>query len=99
MNFFKVMAHQLRLQILESLCKGPKSVTEPQYDLNSGGSTVSRHLAVLKAKKLVFGTKDKNRTIYAIQDPLIHDLFNTTKSIFYNQLREVISSLSTEDKE
>lgn len=98
-NFFKVMAHPLRLQILELLCAGPKSVNELQLCLNSEGSMVSQQLSVLRAKHLVSGIKEGSRVVYSIQDPLIHDLLTMTKEIFNNQIKQVIHTLEPQAEE
>ncbi|MCY9667598.1 metalloregulator ArsR/SmtB family transcription factor [Paenibacillus alginolyticus] len=94
-NVFKVMAHPLRLQILELLCEGPKGVNELQSRLQSQGSTVSQHLGVLKAKHLVIGMKAGTRVVYSVQDPLLCDLLFMTKNMFNNQLMSVIDILDT----
>ncbi|WP_373230667.1 ArsR/SmtB family transcription factor [Cohnella sp.] len=92
-NFFKVMSHPLRLQILELICEGAKSVNELQSCLNGEGSMVSQQLSALRAKHLVSGIKEGNRVVYSIQNPLIHDLLIMTKEIFNNQIKHVIHVL------
>jgi ArsR family transcriptional regulator len=89
------MSHPLRLQILELLCEGPKSVNELQSRLQSQGSTVSQHLGVLKAKHLIIGMKAGTRVVYSVQDPLLCDLLFMTKNMFNNQLTRVINILDT----
>jgi DNA-binding transcriptional ArsR family regulator len=89
------MAHPLRLQILELLCEGPKSVNELQSCLHSKGSMVSQHLSVLRAKYLVTVMKVGNRVVYSVQDPLLYDLLFMTKCIFSNQLMNAINILDS----
>ncbi|MEF3304149.1 metalloregulator ArsR/SmtB family transcription factor [Paenibacillus sp. GYB003] len=98
-NVFKVMAHPLRLQIMELLCEGPKGVNELQSRLQSQGSMVSQHLGVLKAKHLVIGMKVGTRVVYSVQDPLLCDLLFMTKNMFNNQLMNVIDILDTRTHE
>lgn len=45
LNFFKVMAHPLRIQIIELLSESPKSVNEFQLLLECEGSIISQHLS------------------------------------------------------
>jgi DNA-binding transcriptional ArsR family regulator len=92
-EFFKALAHPMRIRILEVLCEGDKNVNELQSILGSEGSAVSQQLAVLRNKNIVFGLKDKTSVIYSLQDPLIKDLLKVAKQIFDNHLVDAISLL------
>ncbi|WP_107942754.1 metalloregulator ArsR/SmtB family transcription factor [Metasolibacillus sp. FSL H7-0170] len=92
-DFFKALAHPLRIHILELLSEGEKSVQEIQEALNKEGSAISQQLSVLRAKNIVVGTKDGKRVLYSLRDPMILDLLNVTKRIFNNHLIDTISML------
>ncbi|MFH5184594.1 ArsR/SmtB family transcription factor [Paenibacillus sp. TAB 01] len=92
-DFFKALAHPLRIRILEILSEGDKNVNEIQTILNSEGSAVSQQLAVLRNKNVVVGTKDGTSVIYSLRDPLIKDLLKVAKQIFDNHLINAISLL------
>ncbi|WP_428910521.1 ArsR/SmtB family transcription factor [Niallia sp. Krafla_26] len=92
-DFFKALAHPLRIKILEVLTQGEFSVNEIQTALGSEGSTVSQQLMVLRNKNIVVGTKDGNRVIYSLRDPLIIDLLAVAKQIFNNHLIDTITIL------
>ncbi|WP_425325247.1 ArsR/SmtB family transcription factor [Planococcus soli] len=92
-EFFKALAHPLRIRILEILAEGDKSVNEIQLLAESEGSAVSQQLTVLKAKNIVTGTKEGNRVIYSLRDPMITELLDVAKRIFNNQLSETITIL------
>lgn len=92
-EFFKALAHPLRIRILEILAQGDKSVNEIQQLAESEGSAVSQQLTVLKAKNIVTGTKEGNRVIYSLRDPMIIDLLDVARKIFNNQLSETITIL------
>ena len=94
-DFFKALAHPLRIQILELLCEGEKNVNEIQSILGSEGSAVSQQLMVLRSKNIVVGKKDGNKVLYSLRDPLIIDLLTITKQIFSNQLNDTISMLDS----
>lgn len=49
-DFFKALAHPMRIRILELLSDGDKTVNELQSILGSEGSAVSQQLAVLRSK-------------------------------------------------
>lgn len=92
-DFFKALAHPLRIQILEVLSEGERSVNEIQAQLGSEGSAVSQQLTVLRAKNIVYGTKDGNRVIYSLRDPMIIELLEVAKQIFNNHLVDAITLL------
>ncbi|WP_449539190.1 ArsR/SmtB family transcription factor [Ferdinandcohnia sp. Marseille-Q9671] len=92
-DFFKALAHPLRIRILELLAEGDKNVNEIQSLIGSEGSAVSQQLTVLRAKNIVYGTKDGNRVIYSLRDPMIIELLSVAKQIFNNHLVDTISLL------
>lgn len=92
-DFFKALSHPLRIKILEVLTQGNFSVNEIQTALGSEGSTVSQQLMVLRNKNIVVGTKNGNRVIYSLRDPLINDLLSVAKQIFNNHLIDTITIL------
>ncbi|WP_379966184.1 ArsR/SmtB family transcription factor [Ectobacillus sp. sgz5001026] len=92
-EFFKALAHPLRIRILEILSEGEKSVNEIQTLVNSEGSAVSQQLSVLRAKNIVVGTKNGKQVMYSLRDPMITDLLTVAREIFNNQLVYTISML------
>ena len=68
-------------------------VNEIQNEIGSEGSTVSQQLMVLRNKNIVVGTKNGNRVIYSLRDPLIIDLLQVAKQIFNNHFVDTISML------
>lgn len=95
-DFFKALAHPLRIKILEVLVQGDKSVTEIQTILGSEGTAVSQQLAVLRSKNVVYGIKKGTSVVYSLTDPLIGDLLFAAKRIFNNHLINTISLLEDE---
>ena len=92
-EFFKALAHPMRIRILEVLSDGEKSVNELQTILGSEGSAVSQQLSVLRAKNLVNTVKEGTTVVYSLRDPLIKDLLAVARQIFDNHLVESISLL------
>jgi len=92
-DFFKALAHPMRIRILEVLSEGERTVNELQTILGSDGSAVSQQLAVLRSKNVVSGTKEGTSVIYSLRDPLIKDLLGVAKQIFDNHLVDAISLL------
>src|SRR5262245_24807661 len=85
-DFFKALAHPLRIQLLEVLVGGARSVQELQQALRVGQPLVSQQLAVLRARNIVDARKDGTTVRYAVRDPLIGQLLEVAWRIFNNQL-------------
>lgn len=92
-EFFKALAHPMRIRILELLSEGEKNVNELQAILGSEGSAVSQQLAVLRAKNVVASVKEGTTVIYSLRDPLIKELLAVARQIFDNHLVNAISLL------
>lgn len=92
-DFFKALAHPLRIKILEILAQGDKSVNEILELLELEGSAVSQQLSILRSKNIVIGNKDGNRVIYSLRDPAIIELLSVAKKIFNNHLIDTITIL------
>lgn len=85
-EFFRALAHPVRIRLLEELGSGERSVQALQEALGLGQPVVSQHLAVLRAKNLVTTRKAGTTVWYAVRDPLIHDLLRVARRIFDNRL-------------
>jgi len=92
-DFFKALAHPLRIRILELLVDGKKSVNEIQSCLEKEGSAVSQQLSVLRGKNIVYGTKEGKKVYYSLSDPMIVELLSIAKDIFNNHLINTITRL------
>lgn len=98
-DFFKALAHPLRIRILEVLAAGEKSVSEIQNSVNSEGSAVSQQLSVLRAKNIVVGTKKGKSVIYSLRDPSLVQLLDAAREIFNNHLIDTLSMLEEMDEQ
>jgi len=85
-EFFKALAHPVRIHMLELLRSGERSVQDLQGELGLDQSTVSQQLAVLRAKNIVRARKEGTTVRYAVVDPLIGDLLDVARGIFNRQL-------------
>lgn len=92
-EFFKALAHPLRIRILELLAEGDRSVNEIQSLIGSEGSAVSQQLTILRAKNIVTGTKVGNRVIYSLRDPMIVEVLSAARLVFNNHLVDTITIL------
>jgi DNA-binding transcriptional ArsR family regulator len=98
-EFFRALAHPVRIRILEELRDGSRTVHALQEALGLDQPSVSQQLAVLRAKNLVAATKTGTSVHYAVRDPLIHDLLMTARTIFNNRLVDTQAMLKALTKE
>lgn len=92
-DFFKALAHPLRIRILELLAEGDKNVNELQTLVGDEGSAVSQQLSILRSKNIVYGTKEGNRVTYSLRDPMIMELLHIARQIFNNHLIDTVTML------
>ncbi|HWC01755.1 MAG TPA: metalloregulator ArsR/SmtB family transcription factor [Methylomirabilota bacterium] len=85
-RFFKALAHPVRIRIVEHLVERDRTVQELQGALALDQSSVSQHLAVLRANHVVTSRKVGVTVRYALRDPLVGDLLGVARRIFSNQL-------------
>lgn len=85
-EFFRALAHPIRIRILEILSVGDRSVQELQDNLQLDQPVVSQQLAVLRGKNIVVARKLGTTVKYAVRDRLVGDLLKTARVIFENQL-------------
>jgi ArsR family transcriptional regulator len=85
-EFFKALAHPIRIRILELLVRGEHSVHELQAALELDQPTVSQQLAVLRAKNIVEARKQGTAVKYRVRDPSLRGLLEVTRRIFDNHL-------------
>lgn len=92
-DFFRALAHPIRIRILETLGSGERSVQELQQALHLDQPVVSQQLAVLRAKNIVTTRKVGTTVRYALGDPLISRLLSVAREIFNNHLAGTQSML------
>lgn len=85
-EFFKALAHPVRIRILEILVQGGRSVHELQEALGLDQPTVSQQLAVLRAKNIVDTRKEGTAVRYTVRDASLGELLAITRRIFDNHL-------------
>ena len=73
-GMLKALAHPVRLKMAAGLLGKECNVTRMVKALGLPQSTVSQHLAVLKAKGIVTTRKEGVRTCYRVADPRIKGL-------------------------
>lgn len=92
-DFFRALAHPVRIRILEALGARDHTVQELQQALGLEQPIVSQQLAVLRAKNVVTPRKVGTTAQYALSDPLIARLLAVAREIFDNRLVDTQSML------
>ena len=92
-DFFRALAHPIRIRILETLGAGERSVQELQEALGLEQPIVSQQLAILRGKNIVTPRKVGTTVRYALSDPLITQLLVVAREIFNNHLVDSQSML------
>jgi DNA-binding transcriptional ArsR family regulator len=85
-EFFRALAHPVRIRILEVLVHGELSVGEIQLQLGLEQSLVSQQLSILRAKNIVAARKQGTTASYTVRDPLLAELLDVARQIFNNHL-------------
>ncbi len=93
-EFFKALAHPLRIRILNALRQGELGVNELCTRLSVEQSTLSQQLAVLRTRDIVSGRKSANNVFYSVKDPATFRLLDAAGDIFNNHLINVKDMLS-----
>lgn len=70
-EILKALAHPTRLFIVQELTRGERCVCELTEMVDADISTVSKHLSVLKAARIVSSRKDGNMVFYALRLPCV----------------------------
>lgn len=93
-EFFRAMAHPIRIRILEALVtRGEMSVQELQRALGIDQPIVSQQLARLRAGGIVIARRAGAIQRYTVCDPLLKDLLRVAKQILDRRLTGMQSML------
>lgn len=97
-EFFKALAHPVRIRIVDCLRDGEKGVNELSQALQIEPANVSQQLAVLRMRNIVTGRKAGSNVYYSVSDASLFRLLDVAKEIFNNQLvgvRDMLEQMET----
>ena len=95
-EFFKALAHPVRIRILDCLRDGEKGVNELSEVLQIEPANVSQQLAILRVRNVVIGRKAGSNVYYSVSDVTLFRLLDVAKDIFNNHLvgvREMLQQM------
>jgi DNA-binding transcriptional ArsR family regulator len=84
----KAIAHPTRLYILEELSKREMCVNDLTRRAGADVSTISKHLALLKASGIVTDEKRGLRVYYRLTTPCVLGFFGCVETVLENRARE-----------
>jgi ArsR family transcriptional regulator len=93
-EFFKALAHPLRIRILDELRKGEVGVNDLCARVNVEQSNLSQQLAILRNRNILATRRDGQNVYYSVRDPELFVLLDAAKKIFNNHLIDVKDLLS-----
>ena len=85
-EFFKALAHPLRISILDALREGELTVNEISQRFDVVPANASQQLAVLRNKNIAVARKEGANVYYSVSDPMIFKLLDVARDIFNNHL-------------
>ena len=80
-RLMKALANESRLKIVDRLSRGECSVGELTEMIGSDPSTVSKHLAVLRAHGIVLDRRDGNVVYYTLLTPCVMNFFSCATQV------------------
>ena len=85
-ELLKVIAHPVRIRILEDLAQGVKCVSDFEESLDISQPNVSQHLKLLRSHHLVDYFVDGRFKCYFLKEPFVSDLLALLKKEYDEDL-------------
>ncbi len=79
LDLLRIIAHPIRIKILEDLTQGVKCVSDFEESLDISQPNVSQHLKLLRSSGIVDYFIDGRLKCYFLREPLIPDLLELLK--------------------
>ena len=87
-ELFKTLSHSQRIRILDALREGEQTVGDLQRLLEAEQSSISQHLAALRARDLVRARRDGTSMWYSVTDPAVWQLLDIARDVYERQVRD-----------
>ena len=88
LDVLRVIAHPVRIRILEDLTHGVKCVSDFEGSLDISQPNVSQHLALLRSHDLIDYFVDGRLKCYFLKEPFIPDLLGLLKKEYEDDIPE-----------
>ena len=98
-DLFKALGHPLRVQVLEQLLQGERSVGSLAEALGCELSNLSQQLGVLRRAGIVVTRREGNTIFYDLRDDSVSDLLAAAKRMLVANLTDSHAVLRTMEKD
>ncbi len=85
-ELLKIIAHPVRIRILDELTKGVKCVSDFEEFLEISQPNVSQHLSILRTHGVIDYYMDGRLRCYFLKDPIIPDIMELLKKDYSEEL-------------
>ena len=85
-EILRIIAHPVRIKILEELAQGVKCVSDFEDFLEISQPNVSQHLSLLRRYKIIDYFIDGRLRCYFLRDPMVPDLLEVIKRDYEEDL-------------
>jgi DNA-binding transcriptional ArsR family regulator len=85
-ELLRVIAHPVRIRLLEELTKGVKCVSDLEEFLEISQPKVSQHLSILRQYGVIDYYMDGRLRCYFLRDPIIPDILEILKKDYREEL-------------
>jgi DNA-binding transcriptional ArsR family regulator len=92
-EFFKTLAHPMRIRVLEMLSERERSVGEMLAELTVEPSHLSQQLAVLRRSGLVTTRREASTVFYSLTSPQVAELLAVARRILTTVLSDQLELL------
>ena len=93
-EFFKTLAHPMRIRVLELLSQRDHTVAEMLAETGVEASNLSQQLAVLRRSGLVTARREASTVTYSLDSPQIAELLAVARRILRTRLADQMELLS-----
>ncbi|MFF5285030.1 ArsR/SmtB family transcription factor [Streptomyces sp. NPDC013171] len=101
-EFFRMLGHPVRIQILELLQSGPLAVRELLTRIPVEPSALSQQLAVLRRSGIVTSSREGSTVVYTLADGNVAELMQAARRILTEMLagqNQLLAELREAEKE
>ncbi|HVA34511.1 MAG TPA: metalloregulator ArsR/SmtB family transcription factor [Candidatus Baltobacteraceae bacterium] len=92
-DLFKTLAHPLRIRILDALRAAELTVGELTRQLGAEQSSISQHLAALRAKDLVRARREGTSVWYSVPYAAVWQLLDIARDVYELQVHDQQAAL------
>ncbi|NUP46825.1 MAG: helix-turn-helix transcriptional regulator [Catenulispora sp.] len=95
-----MLAHPVRIRVLELLCEGPKPVRDLLAEIEIEASSLSQQLGVLRRYGIVTAIREGSTVVYELAGPDVSELMRAARRILTELLvgqRELLAELQAAD--